>query len=152
MCRSFPIASSVNCYLRFVLIALVIAFLAGCGSGTPWSPVPVTGKVTYEDGSVIPVKSMKLYFSPQTPPKDPKTYPREGVAIIDVATGSFQNVTTYKYNDGLIPGKHKVMVVAYDGERTLSPKVPKKCASFSTTPIVIDTATLPLEIKVPKPK
>ncbi|HEX5472683.1 MAG TPA: hypothetical protein VFW73_12405 [Lacipirellulaceae bacterium] len=142
----------MNFFPRFLLLALAVAFSVGCGSRNPWSPIPVTGKVCYEDGSVIPVKSMKLYFSPQTPPKDPKTYPREGAAIVDVATGLIQSVTTYKFNDGLIPGKHKVMVVAYDGERTLSRKVPKQCASFSTTPIVIDTAALPLEIKVPKPK
>ena len=61
----------------FSLIAAVsIGVLAGCGSGNPWDPVQVSGKITYEDGSIIPVGGMKLYFAPQTPPIDSKTFPR----------------------------------------------------------------------------
>jgi hypothetical protein len=131
--------------------AVAIALAGGCGSDTPWSPVDVTGKVTYEDGSVIPVQSMKLYFAPQTPPKDTKTFPRQGSVGVNVADGSFADVTTYQYGDGLIPGKHKVIVVAYDGGRDLSPKVPRIYSSVTTTPLEIDTANLPIEIKIRKP-
>jgi hypothetical protein len=135
----------------FLTAAVVIAFTGGCGSDTPWSPVDVTGKVTYEDGSVIPVQSMKLYFAPQTPPKDKKTFPRQGSVGVNVADGSFADVTTYQYGDGLIPGKHKVIVVAYDGGRDLSPKVPRAYSAVTTTPLEIDTANLPIEIKIRKP-
>ena len=130
---------------------LMFAMAGGCGGDTPWSPVDVTGKVTYEDGSLIPVQSMKLYFAPQTPPKDKKTFPRQGSVGVNVADGSFSNVTTYQYGDGLIPGKHKVLVVAYDGGRDLSPKVPRAYSSVTTTPLEIDTANSPLEIKIRKP-
>jgi hypothetical protein len=135
----------------FLVAALVIGLAGGCGGDTPWSPVDVTGKVTYEDGSVIPVQSMKLYFAPQAPPKDKKTFPRQGSVGVNVADGSFADVTTYKYGDGLIPGKHKVIVVAYDGGRDLSPKVPRTYSAVTTTPLEIDTANLPIEIKIRKP-
>jgi hypothetical protein len=138
---------------RVVYIAAVaaVAFAGGCGSDTPWSPIDVTGKVTYEDGSLIPVQSMKLYFAPQTPPQDKKTFPRQGSVGVNVADGSFSHVTTYQYGDGLIPGKHKVIVVAYDGGRDLSPKVPRIYSSVTSTPLEIDTANLPIEIKIRKP-
>jgi hypothetical protein len=138
--------------VRNVTLALAVAVVAGCGSGNPWDLVKVTGKVTYDDGTIIPVGSMKLYFVPQTPPIDSKTSPRQGVAGVNASDGSFDAVTTYKYGDGLIAGKHKVVVAAYEsGARDLSPKVPKQCSMAATTPLEIDTANLPLEIKVPKP-
>jgi len=78
----------------YFAVAAVVAMTGGCGSDTPWSPVDVTGKVTYEDGSLIPVQSMKLYFAPQMPPKDKKTFPRQGSVGVNVADGSFRDVTT----------------------------------------------------------
>lgn len=142
--------------LPATILSLTIVSCLGCGSGNPWEPVQVTGTITYDDGSPIPVESMKLYFSPQTPPIDSKTFPREGAVGVNVADGSFEKVTTYKYADGLIPGKHKVMVVAYGGGGggrggDLSPKVPKEYTQFATTPIEIDTADSPVHIKIRKP-
>jgi hypothetical protein len=125
--------------------------LLGCGSGNPWEPVPVNGKITYEDGSIIPVKSIRIFFAPQTPPLDDKTFPRQGAVGVNVADGSFDQVTTYKFADGLIPGKHKVVVAADDGDREPSPKVPKEYTSADTTPLEIDTADSPLHIKIRKP-
>jgi hypothetical protein len=134
------------------VLALILFALAGCGSGKPWDLVQVNGKVTYEDGSAIPVGSMKLYFASQAPPADAKTFPRQGSVGVNVSDGTFQDVTTYKYADGLIAGKHKVVVAAYDsGARDLSPKVPREYTSAATTPVEIDTANLPLEIKIRKP-
>jgi hypothetical protein len=138
--------------LRTSLLAVLIGALVGCGSGKPWDLVPVSGKITYEDGSLIPVNSMNLYFASQVPPADPKTFPRQGSVGVNIAEGTFQNPTTYKDQDGLIAGKHKVVVAAYDsGGRDLSPKVPREYASIATTPLEIDTADSPLEIKIRRP-
>ena len=134
-----------------VAIALFCAALLGCGSGKPWGTVPVSGKVTYEDGSLIPVKSMRISFAPQTPPIDAKTFPRQGTAGVNVADGTFDKITTYKFADGLIPGKHKVVVIAMEDGRGLSEKIPKEYTTAGTTPIEIDTADSPLEIKIHKP-
>jgi hypothetical protein len=132
-------------------VALIVA-LTGCGSGNPWSTVDVSGKITYQDGTAIPAQSIKLYFASQVPPVDAKTFPRQGSVGVNPADGSFEKVTTYKYGDGLIPGKHKVVVVAYDsGGRDLSPAIPKEYTTVATTPLEIDTADLPLEIKIHKP-
>jgi hypothetical protein len=135
-----------------ILSVVVLGLLSGCGSGKPWDLVKVNGKVTYEDGSPIPVASMKLYFASQQPPADAKTFPRQGSVGVNVADGTFDNVTTYKYADGLIAGRHKVVVAAYDADsRDLSPKVPGEYATASTTPIEIDTANVPLQIRIRKP-
>jgi hypothetical protein len=138
--------------VREISLAILLGALAGCGSGKPWELVEVSGKVSYEDGSVIPINSMMLYFASQQPPADAKTFPRQGSVSVNIADGTFNNVTTYKYGDGLIAGKHKVVVAAYDiGGRDLSPKVPGEYATASTTPLEIDTANLPLEIRIRKP-
>jgi hypothetical protein len=98
---------------------------------------------------------MKLIFEPQVPPLDAKTYPRKGIADVN-ADGTFDKVTTFKYGDGLIPGKQKVTVLASEGSvrgtDVVSKKVPTEYASGTTTPLMVDTADLPLHIKIRKPK
>jgi hypothetical protein len=138
--------------LSSIAVGLVLTTLLGCsGGGNAWSPVPVSGKITYEDGSVIPAKSIRLIFVPQTPPKDSKTVPRNGVALVNAADGTFDSATTYKAYDGVIPGKCKVIVNASDGERAASKKVPKGYDAEATTPLEVDTANSPFELKVKKP-
>ena len=46
--------------------------LAGCGEKDPFSYQKVSGKVTYEDGSLIPVPAIQLTFSPLAKSDDPK--------------------------------------------------------------------------------
>jgi len=132
------------------ILPLLICASVGCGSSNPWDPVEVTGKITYEDDSVIP-GGARLYFMPQTPPLDAKTFPRQGVVDINAADGTFEYVTTYKYADGLIPGKHKVVVSAGSRGGSASSAVPKVYSSVTTTPLEIDTADSPLHIKIRKP-
>lgn len=67
------------------------------------------------------------------------------------ANGNFDCVTSYKYGDGLIPGKHKV-VIKSGGDQGGKATVTKEYTSESTSPLVIDTANSPLDIKLPKPK
>jgi hypothetical protein len=131
----------------FVLLVCVTCF--GCGSGGPFKYVRVSGKVTYEDGSPIP-GGCRLMFSSQDVAPVENAYPRPGMANVD-ANGNFDCVTSYKYGDGLVPGKHKVAIQAAN-ERDGKLVVPKEYASTETTPLVIDTADSPLDIKVPKPK
>jgi hypothetical protein len=50
-----------------------ILWLAGCGGSQPFSTVPVSGKVMYEDGSLIPAPQIQVMFVPQVPPVDKKT-------------------------------------------------------------------------------
>jgi hypothetical protein len=136
----------------FVTIATQAAavFIAcaclGCGSGSPFKYVKASGKITYEDGT--PLKNVRLLFDSQDAPAVEGARPRPAVANVN-DQGEFDGVTSYKYGDGLIPGKHKV---AIDSGGTENPVVPKEFQSLATTPLMVDTASLPLEIKVPKPK
>ena len=78
----------------------LIALLAGCGGGDPFAYVPVSGKVTYDDGSKIP-RSIELRFLPLSQKAlDEKTYPRCGVAIVDGETGEFNSATSHQAGDG----------------------------------------------------
>ena len=70
-------------------LALGSLLAAGCGSREPFELVKVSGRITYEDGTLIPAEgnSVRLFFYPQTPPRDPKTYPRPGTADVNLGTG-----------------------------------------------------------------
>jgi hypothetical protein len=133
-----------------ILLLLILGFALGCGSGSPFKYVKVKGKVTYEDGSPIPANGLRIRFFPLDAPKVENAVPRPAYARFD-DQGNFDSVTSYKYGDGLIPGKHKVAIEASDGPPNKL-VVPKEYQSTSTSPLVVDTADSPLEIKVPKPK
>ena len=132
------------------IFILVFVFLVGCNSNSPFNYVKASGKITYEDGSPIPAGGMELRFSALDAPKLEKAYPRPAVARVN-DKGEFDLVTSYKYGDGLIPGRHKVSIDLGSGPDT-KPLVPKEYRSIATTPLEVDTASLPFDIKVPKPK
>ncbi len=133
--------------LFFVMLAaLCLNTLSGCGND-PFSYVPVSGKVTYEDGSLIPGDDLQLFFYPIGGELNAKTHPRPGQAIIDPATGQFSEVTSHKPGAGLVPGKYKVTV--YSREPNI---VPREYTIDTKTPLEVDTASVPFDIKVPKPK
>jgi hypothetical protein len=144
----------MNLTLLRVLFVVGIFFplFAGCNrSGSPFDSVPVSGKVTYEDGTLIPVQGMQIFFHCLEPPKD-GMHPRPAAASV-AADGTFKDVTTYKYADGLVLGQHKVSLVSEEGGR-LTPKIPRDYALPEKTPLRVQVAESGqfLEIKVPKPK
>jgi hypothetical protein len=141
--------STGQLYMRLFLI-LTCLVTVGCGSGSPYDYVKAGGKLTYDDGTPIPLGSVRLQFAAQDAPAVEGAHPRPARANLN-AQGEFDCVTSYKYGDGLIPGKHKVAI-----EQAADPKgkllVPKEYTSLATTPLVIDTNDMPLELKVPTPK
>jgi hypothetical protein len=132
-----------------VLSAVVLA-VAGC-SGEPYAYTQVSGRVTYEDGSVIQAPRVKVTFVPQVPPVDGKTMPRPGVAEVDPATGKFETVTSHIYGDGIVCGEHKVKVEALSADNVRLPLVPPDYADVDKTPLHVNTKDSPFEIRVPKP-
>jgi hypothetical protein len=137
-------------FQNLVLCGLAVVLGSGCGgTGSPFDYVKVTGKLTYEDGTPIPAKGIKLVFDSQAPPVG-DAHPRPGSAMVD-ANGDFKDVTSYKYADGLVPGKHKVSIL-YATDEAGKLLVPSEYTKANSTPLVVDTANLPLEIKVPKPQ
>jgi len=113
--------------------------------------VPVSGKVGYEDGSLIPAEKIRIKFLSQAPVTDPKRHPRMGIAAADGKTGTFDSATTYVYKDGIIRGEHKVLIEAIGGGDIQGELVPAEYLDPGKTPLTINTDQLPLELKVRKP-
>ena len=132
----------------WLLIGL-LGLATGCGSSDPFEYVPATGKMVYEDGSTIPLNGARIQFYSQDAPQAANAHPRAALATLN-ADSEFDAVTSHKYGDGLIPGKHKVVIQA-DAVQSGKPIFPASCNNLAETPLVVDTADLPLVIKVPKP-
>jgi hypothetical protein len=132
--------------------AICLLFLPGCSNNNdPFSYMKVHGTVSYDDGALIPAERLMVSFEPQTTKAAGNLHPRVANSLVDVTTGKFSYVTSHTPGDGLVRGEHKVIVTSSDG-RPLPPKiVPAEYASFEKTPLRVDTAHLPFEIKVPKP-
>lgn len=123
----------------------------GCGSNSPFTSVPVTGKVTYDDGTPIPVAGMRIFFHSLEPPKN-GMHPRPAQAGVG-PEGTFKDVTSYKFADGLVLGKHSVSLVCEEGGK-LTNKIPRDYALPEKTPLEVEVTEAGqfLEIKIPKPK
>jgi hypothetical protein len=131
------------------LILVGCCWLAGCGSGGPFEYEKVSGRITYEDGSPIPVSGWRLRFVAQDAPQVAGAHPRPAFAIPDAA-GNFDSVTSYKFGDGLIPGKHKVSI-EMEGVTDARAPAPREYLSTHTTPLTVDTSQAPFDLKLPKP-
>lgn len=132
-----------------LILGLFLACSLGCGSGGPFQYVPVTGVVLYEDGSTLPAEGFQLnFFALDAAPVEGAS-PRPAIAHVN-AEGKFDCVTSYKYCDGLVPGRHRVAFVVgkADGKQRF---VPREYTSRVDSPLIVDTADAPLEIRVPKP-
>jgi hypothetical protein len=136
--------TKTTCALEFLALCTAAVVLAGCGSHNPFDSVPVSGRVTFEDGSPAPVG--KIFFKCLEPPIE-GMHPR--VASVPVQSdGTFENVTTYKFGDGLVIGRHKVSLVG-DAKA-----IPKEYTMTTHTPLEIEVTESGqyLEIKIPRPR
>ena len=115
----------------------VLGPTSGCGGGNPYKTVPVSGKVTFDDGSLIEAPELTILFKPQVKNVDAKTYARDGSATVKVSDGTFSCATTYDYGDGLIPGEHKVAVQPMKDGVPARGIVPDRYLDVETSPIVI---------------
>ena len=143
-----------NAYTSFCgrCVVLGALLLAGCGSGDPFSYVKVSGKLTYDDGSLIRHEGVVLTFVPLSEALGANTFPQPGIARPDPATGEFHEVTSHTYNDGLVRGKHKVLVADPTHRPLPASVVPPEYADPDKTPLLVDTAEQPFVLKVRKPK
>ena len=135
-------------YVAMTLSILCVA--TGCsGASNPYGTVPASGQITFSDGSLIPAARIDVQFISQEPPVDAKTHPRPGVALVEPADGTFV-VSTYNFNDGVIQGRHKVIVSAYDEQRRPLKSISRDYTSVETTPLEIDTADGNFDLKIEK--
>lgn len=78
--------------------------------------IPVAGKVTYENGDLIPANRLELRFlTPETLVRQ-KNYPPFAVAVVDTRNGQFSEATTWEYGDGVIEGEHEVELIRVGDE------------------------------------
>jgi hypothetical protein len=124
-------------------MAVMMFLLAGCSS-EPFQLVPVEGKISYEDGAPIPAESIMIRFVPLAEKLDDKTHARPGTTFVQ-ADGTFHRVTTHKANDGIVRGRHKVLVKAGNA-------VPERYMRVEETPIEVDTKDSPFHIRVKRPE
>src|SRR5262249_12099224 len=141
--------SRKTCYpFRLLAPLFLLALASGCGSGR----YPVTGRVTYEDGT-----------------------PVEGGTVIGAATvdgrpvgvqGNIEKDGTFRWGsdrpgDGAPPGNYRVLVmpVALGDSELAAGKVPAvdgKFTKYETSGITFDVKpgknTLPITVTRPKPK
>lgn len=134
-----------------VLMSLALWSVAGCGSKSPFEQVQVSGTLAYEDGTLIPAEMIILKFEPLAPPLDDKTFPPAGMSYVNVSNGKFDVVTSYKYADGLVRGEHRVLVAASSASGESTSLVPPEYLDSERTPLLIDTADSPLNLRVRKP-
>jgi hypothetical protein len=134
-----------------IVFAPMLVLQAGCDSENPFEQVQVSGTVTYDDGSLIPGEYVELQFLPQAPPLEERTHPRPGRAAVTTSDGTFDTVTSHKYGDGIVAGKHKVLVFSFDGQRRPTGAIPDAYTQADTTALEVDTAQAPFRLTIPKP-
>lgn len=114
--RFATVRLAVMILVLVVTTNLLLAGGLGYGEIEPFDIVRVTGRVTFDDGTPIPVGRIMVMFESQVAPIDKKTHPRPGFAEIDVTDGTFTRATTHRFSDGLIVGPHRVRAWSYDGD------------------------------------
>jgi len=134
-----------------LLAGLALLWAAGCGA-EPFGMARVHGKVTYEDGTPIKAFRIRVIFNPQVKAIDAETFPRPGEATVNAEDGTFDTVTTHKYGDGLVVGKHKVQVISLDERENTTNAVPAVYRDAATTPLEVDVRSGmgPIELKIKK--
>ena len=118
-------------------LAASIVLLAGCGDeAPPFEFAPVTGKVTYEDGSPLQGKYQIINFTPVgIKPVDGQYAPPASAKI--EPDGTFKLASGQE--DGAVVGQHKITLVVFD-EYGPSPKsmISKEYNDLSSTPLARD--------------
>lgn len=138
-------------WLRACGMASAAACAIGCSDSSPYDLVKVSGTVKYEDGSLIPAETIMLKFEPEAAPLDSKTHPRKAYGEVNVAEGTFDTMTTHKYGDGVVAGRHKVMVIPTTRDGQITKLIPPEYRNAANTPVEVDTDNQPMEIRVKKP-
>ncbi len=95
-----------SCISRPVLVAVVLALLAGCGAEGDFPTVKTTGRVLCEGQ---PVPYVMVFFEPlQAPGGKSALVGKQGIGNAD-GEGRF-SISTYGEDDGAVAGRHRVRV------------------------------------------
>lgn len=130
---------------------LAAVFLAGCGGDTPFQLAPVRGKVAFTDGTPIPGTEVRVTFIPQEAAAVGKAHPMAAQGTLK-ADGTFSELTSHKFGDGAIVGRHKVTVLAVDAQEKPLASVPERYRTEATTPleVTVEPGSNSFDLKVEK--
>jgi hypothetical protein len=129
------------------LLSLAVC-VAGC-SRAPFTFVPASGKISYDDGSPLPIDGgLRVIFVPTAPPLEGGIRAPQAAAYPD-ASGNFAKVSSTRPGGGMAVGEYKVAIM-YEGVDA-NRFVPKQYISPKTTPLAVHTDNVPFDIKIPKP-
>jgi len=129
-----------SCWLGGWGVVLVI--LGGCGGSEPFALLPLTGKITYDDGSLIPGDRVVVCFVPVERQSRGKDVFSGSQGELDMKSGQIVGVTTHKYADGTMAGRYKVTVAAVkdgrNGIQVFTTAVPQQYQDAQTTPLTCE--------------
>jgi hypothetical protein len=137
----------------FLLFGLGLLLVAGCGEKSPFTVVPVSGKVTYDDGTPITGTDIQIVFVPQAQSVNSKEYPRRAYGTVSRTDGIFDRMTTNQYGDGVTVGPQKVVVFSLNDQGKPSGALAAQYANPAETPLTAEVTAggSPYEFKVAKP-
>lgn len=140
---------------QLAMAAAALGLLAGCWHADPFPMDQVSGVVKYEDGSLIPAERLVIRFEPLAAPKDERTHPKAATSVVNPEDGTFGELSTFRYGDGVVRGRHKVLLAAVSAEPSATreggaPLVPLAYRELSTTPLKVDSGDAPFEFLIPK--
>lgn len=120
-----------------LLFGLLIA--CGCGRHPPFEMVAVTGRILSRDEKPLNCPRLEVVFIPDANESHTGGLgPRPARALVNVANGRFGDLTTWSAGDGVVAGKHKVLVIARDKHGQPHPAVSSKYGSPRTTPLSVE--------------
>lgn len=149
--RARPSASAARRAAVLTPLLVALAAAVGCGRSDPFGATRVSGDVRYGDDALLECPGLRLSFYPLRPPRDPRTHPRPGAAVVDVRTGRFTAATTRTPDDGLVRGRHKVTLRGADGLPLPIDVAGAEYADPVRTPLEVDTDDRPFRIRVRRP-
>ncbi len=148
------------CLSRLLAVSLGVAVFIFAGA-TGWEVAgaapplaPVSGKVAYDDGSLIPGARIQLVFLPVTQVSEGEPKPRPSIADVNVKTGQFDHMSTFVQGDGATVGKHRIMVTVLGPDGKLNGAVPKVFSDPATTPLMVEVENRrnSIHFELPKPQ
>lgn len=129
-----------------LILAMLLGFsLIGCGSKTPFELTHIKGKVVCSDGSLIQADQILVQFVPQGIQNQGMNAPRAAETYADVSDGTFSDLTTWKFADGVMVGRHKVVVISLKigshGMGVPTTAIPARYHQASTTPLEVEVTS-----------
>jgi predicted small lipoprotein YifL len=112
-----------------ILLCLITITICGCGPSGP-ATFPVTGKVTFEDGTPVKIGLIEFRSADRT------------IARGKIEQDGAYSLTTFEPNDGALEGEHQVviqqLIITEDlsfGAHDHGKRVPPTYADYSSSPL-----------------